>query len=440
MNSTDSTLPEGYRLNEYRVESILGTGGFGVTYLATDCNLNLKVALKEYLPVDYAARGPGHAISARTPADADAFDKGLRGFLDEARTLASFHHLNIVRVMRFFEGNHTGYMVMEFVEGQPLSSWITGRRPLPQPDALSIMGSLLDGLEVIHDAGYLHRDIKPANIYMRLDGTPVLIDFGSARSRHSDQHRTAMVSPGYAPFEQYHAHGKQGPWSDLYALGGVMYWMVTGTKPVEAAARIRDDILIPASAQEPAGRYSAEFLAAIDWALKPHENERPQNVTALRARLGLAGQNAAVLRAPPKPAVVTLRSCAMAALRGGPPSDEFDWRTLDHPAATTATDDINQTRVASGFDADLLMRIETEAARVLGPIAPVIVRKAARKTTTLPELCQSVAQEIEDEKSRKAFLRKFANHGHTAPPTHPSTQPNSGTPSRAWSCGRKGAR
>src|SRR5688572_14267655 len=181
MSSTDNALPQGFVLNEYRLESVLGVGGFGVTYLATDCNLNLKVALKEYLPVDVAARGPDHAITARTHADADSFNWGLRRFLDEARTLASFRHPNIVRVMRFFEGNHTGYMVMEFVEGEPLSQWIAKRRPLPQQDLLSITGALLDGLSVMHNASYLHRDIKPANIFIRADGSPVLIDFGSAR-------------------------------------------------------------------------------------------------------------------------------------------------------------------------------------------------------------------------------------------------------------------
>ena len=187
MTSTDNALPEGYVLNEYRVESVLGAGGFGMTYLATDCNLNLKVALKEYLPVDFAARGADHAISARTDADADSFNWGLRRFLDEARTLASFRHPNIVRVMRFFESNHTGYMVMEFVEGEPLNSWITQRRPLPQQDVLDITGSLLDGLGVMHNAGYLHRDIKPANIFIRGDGSPVLIDFGSARAVKGDR-------------------------------------------------------------------------------------------------------------------------------------------------------------------------------------------------------------------------------------------------------------
>ena len=289
MSSTHSALPAGYVVNEYRVESVLGTGGFGITYLATDQNLNLKVALKEYLPVDFAVRASDHSVNARTPADAESYDWGLRRFLDEARTLASFRHPNIVRVMRFFEANHTGYMVMEFVEGEPLTAWISTRRPLPQNDVLDIVGPLLGGLAVIHKTAYLHRDIKPANVFIRADGSPVLLDFGSAREiKGGDQEVTAMVSPGYAPLEQYHAHGKQGPWTDLYALGGVMYWMITGSKPVEAAARIRKDVMTPASAQLSSGHYDAEFLSAIDWALSPNEDERPQSTADFLARLGIA--------------------------------------------------------------------------------------------------------------------------------------------------------
>ena len=393
MSSANNALPMGHVLNEYRVESVLGVGGFGVTYLATDLNLNLKVALKEYLPENIAVRAADQSVSARTPEDADIFNWGLRRFLDEARTLASFRHPHIVRVMRFFEANHSGYMVMEFVEGEPLSTWIDTRRPLPQQDLLEIVGALAGGLAVIHKSAYLHRDIKPANVFMRADGAPVLLDFGSAREiKGGDQEVTAIVTPGYAPLEQYHVHGNLGPWTDLYALGGVMYWMITGAKPVEAAARVRKDVMTPASAQLPSGVYSAAVLDAIDWALKPNEDERPQTTAEFVARLGVAAPVAPV--AP----VVTMAA----------------------PAKTGVTP------VAAGFDPGLLKRIETEAALHVGPIAPVLVRNAARKATSLAELCGIVALDIEDEKARAAFLKKFANPERTAPPV---TQPQ--TPSSA---------
>ena len=241
-----AALAAGTSLGEYRIEQVLGTGGFGLTYLATDQNLRLKVALKEYLPSSLAERADDSSIRPRDGEAAQTFAWGKERFLDESRTLASFKHPAIVRVMRFFEANATAYMVMEFVEGMALGSWSGSRRPFAQSAVLAVMRPLLEGLKVVHDAGFLHRDIKPDNIYIRADGTPVLLDFGSARQTMESSELTAIVSPGWAPFEQYHTNGKQGPWSDLYAIGGVMYWMVTGRQPVEAIARILQDTLVPA--------------------------------------------------------------------------------------------------------------------------------------------------------------------------------------------------
>src|SRR3954467_11576284 len=239
-----NALPAGSSVQEYRVEKLLGVGGFGLTYLATDANLNLRVALKEYLPGDIALRGPGQTIGPSSTDTAETFGWGKQRFLDEWRTLASFRHPNIVRVMRFFEANGSAYMVMEFVEGAPLSDWIKTQRPLSEAYLRAFLMPLLEGLEVVHKAGFTHRDVKPGNIYMREDLTPVLLDFGSARMQASEL--TAVVSPGYAPLEQYHTHGNQGPWSDLYALAGVVYWIVTGNRPHEAVARAREDTMPPA--------------------------------------------------------------------------------------------------------------------------------------------------------------------------------------------------
>jgi serine/threonine protein kinase len=399
--NVENNLPPGYVINEYRVESVLGAGGFGITYLATDMNLKLQVALKEYLPIEVAARQADHSISVRTSADSESFAWGLQRFLDEARTLASFHHPNIVRVMRFFEGNSTGYMVMEFVAGRPLDQWIKTRRPLPQQAVLDLVTPLLSGLTAIHNAGYLHRDIKPANVFIRADGSPVLLDFGSARLLNGgDEGLTSLVSPGYAPLEQYHAQGRQGPWSDLYAFGGVMYWMVTGSKPIEAPARVHHDEMRPAAAMLASGHYTADFLQAIDWALQPNETERPQSTAAFLARLNVTTGNTHQPEVQP-------------------------------PTQTTGATVFKTTTTfapAEGFDAGTVKRIESEAARHLGPIAPVIVRNAARKAATLTELCDIVANEIEDKKTRAAFIKKFANEGRTAPPvTHSPTQPKSAT-------------
>ena len=379
-----NALPAGYALQEYRIEKLLGVGGFGLTYLATDSNLHLKVALKEYLPGEVALRGADQSIRPLSEATAETFGWGKQRFLDESRTLASFRHPNIVRVMRFFEANNSAYMVMEFVEGASLGEWIKSRRPLAEAQAAAIVGPLLDGLEVVHKSGYLHRDIKPGNVYMRDDGTPVLLDFGSARQRSSEL--TAVVTPGYAPFEQYHTQGNQGPWSDLYALAGVLYWMVTGSPPTEAAARVREDKMPSALTVGDHGRFRPQFLSAIDWALQPHEDKRPQSVAEWRAKL-------------------------------------LDNKSIKVEAKTEKLPP--QPKSALAFDPALLKRLESALAQHAGPIAPVVVRNAAKKAKTQQELVALVAFEIENPATRAAFEKSFSEASR--PPSQPPSSPRTTT-------------
>lgn len=296
-------LPVGYRLQEYTIEALLGTGGFGLTYLARDNNLQCQVAIKEYLPNDLAVRTTGQTVCARTESDTHGYRIGLDGFLAESRVLASFRHPNIVRVTRFFEANNTAYMVMDYERGEPLRDWLKQHGPLDEAQLLRMFVPLLEGLDVVHKARVLHRDIKPANIYVRAeDGSLVLLDFGAARYASSGDSRslTSIVTPGYAPFEQYHTHGAQGPWSDLYAFGGVLYWAVTGEKPLEAPSRVRKDAM-PSALALAGGRYSERVLRAIDWALTPDEADRPKSVSQLKAVL--TGEVAA----PPPPIAAAAR-------------------------------------------------------------------------------------------------------------------------------------
>lgn len=277
-------LPTGFTLFEYTIESVLGAGGFGITYLARDANLQCQVALKEYLPNDLAVRTAGQTVMPRSNNDSQGYQGGLDRFLAETRVLASFRHPNIVRVNRFFEANNTAYMVMDYEHGQSLRDWFKAHGPVDEATLRAMFLPLIDGIEVVHKGGIVHRDIKPGNIYVRDgDGSLVLLDFGAARQSAGAATRslTSIVTPGYAPFEQYHTRGAQGPWSDLYALGGVLYWLVTGQKPTEAPSRIRDDCLVPA-AQAAAGKYSDDFLKAIDWLLAVNENHRPQSVAEFR--------------------------------------------------------------------------------------------------------------------------------------------------------------
>jgi serine/threonine protein kinase len=280
-----SALMPGQTVFEYRIEKMLGGGGFGVTYLAQDINLQLPVAIKEYFPGDLAVRSADLSVHVRSGANAAQFQWGLERFLEEARALASFRHPNIVRVLRYFKENGTAYIVMEYESGDPLKRWLARQPALDQQGLLKIIYPLMDGLEAVHKVNFLHRDIKPDNIYIRADGTPVLLDFGAARRLTGNQDMTNIVSPGFAPFEQYHSKGHQGPWTDVYSLGAVMYWMTTGHKPMESASRVREDSMPKAADTASAVVFGAPLLRAIDWAMTPNETQRPQDVAALRQAL-----------------------------------------------------------------------------------------------------------------------------------------------------------
>lgn len=285
-------LPLGFMLHEYRIDAILGQGGFGITYLATDINLNTRVAVKEYLPCDLAHRASDKSVSPRWSEDREHYQQGLDSFLVEARTLATFRHPNIVRVARFFEAHRTAYMVLEYERGKALKEWWLAHNDLPEQDLVILLQPLLDGLAAVHNAGYLHRDIKPDNIYLRRDdGSLVLLDFGAARLRTGDMQELAgAVTPGYAPPEQYDATS-QGPSTDIYSLGATLYWMISGGKPPPAPLRLAGkDPIVPAE-QVGKGRYTVEFLRAIDWALTLERSGRPQDMQQFRRAL-FAGHRA----------------------------------------------------------------------------------------------------------------------------------------------------
>lgn len=263
---------------------MLGGGGFGLTYLAHDINLDLPVALKEYYPGDLASRSPNCSVHVRAPEGTAQFNWGLERFLDEARVLASFRHPNLVRVLRYFKENGTAYIVMEYESGDPLKRWMVGQSGLSQQGLLQIIYPLMDGLEAVHKLNFLHRDIKPDNIYIRADDSPVLLDFGAARRVTANRDMTNIISPGFAPFEQYHSQGNQGPWTDIYSLGAVMYWMTTGKKPLESASRVKQDTMSSAATSGHTA-FSQTLLKAIDWAMNPDEARRPQSVAQFRSAL-----------------------------------------------------------------------------------------------------------------------------------------------------------
>ena len=281
-------LPLGTQLGDYRLDAVIGQGGFGITYRAFDSQLAKIVAIKEYLPVEFAVRGADRQVVPRGGSFAEDFAWGLDRFLDEARALARFRHPHIVPVLRFIEANGTAYTVMEFEDGRSIAEMLRepGRR-LPPPDVRRLTEGLLSGLAAVHAQGFLHRDIKPSNIIIRRDGMPILIDFGAARLAIGGRSRTltSVLTPQYAPIEQYAMDGKQGPWSDIYSAGAVLYRAIAGEPPPEAASRVGQDPYKPLTRTQ-ADRFDQNFLGAIDRALSFTADNRPQTIEAWRALFG----------------------------------------------------------------------------------------------------------------------------------------------------------
>lgn len=282
-------LPAGTELvGDYRIERVLGAGGFGITYLADEIALERAVTIKEYFPSDFAARNASREAVPRSKDCSKDYRWGLDRFIEEAQTLARFDHPNIVRVYRYFRANNTGYMVLQWEEGKSLKTWLKELKRAPRQKELDeIVAPLLDALEIIHKADFLHRDIAPDNIIVRKSGAPVLIDFGSARGEIAAHSKTvsALVKPGYSPYEQYaETSRQQGPWTDIYALGATLYHAVTGRRPPDAPSRMVHDEIVPAR-DTALSSYRSSFLNAIDRALSLEIKDRPQLVAAWRGEL-----------------------------------------------------------------------------------------------------------------------------------------------------------
>ena len=284
-------LPRGAALRDYTIEEVLGHGGFGIVYRARHNELGYRVAVKEYLPIELALR-EGASVHPRSEACRSGYEDGLRRFRDEARALIEFQsHPSIVSCREFFRANGTAYLVMEYEDGMPLSELLRRReasgRPFDEADLPAVMIPLLEGLQRIHEAGMLHRDIKPSNILVRRsDERPVLIDFGAAKQAAAERSKSlAPYTEGYAAWEQV-GEGKLGPWTDLYAVGAVMWRIVAGGNPpwepphpvkvekrANAAMRGEADPM-PSARKLGAGRFSPGVLDAIDHCLKLNEKER----------------------------------------------------------------------------------------------------------------------------------------------------------------------
>jgi serine/threonine protein kinase len=276
-------LADGYQLQNYRIRKVLSCGGFSIVYLADDEN-DVPVAIKEYLPSSLALRSGGDALPAIAPEDLATFRYGMKCFFEEGRSLAGLSHNNVVRVLNFFRANETAYLVMRYERGRTLQEHIEHARGGIKEDFIRrVFTLLLNGLREVHTNKLLHLDIKPANIYIRNDGSPVLIDFGAARQTLTAEtaRLSSMFTPGFAAPEQYRQRELLGPWSDIYSVGATIYCCLAETAPPPADQRLDKDKY--ASARRLwGGRYSDKLLQTIDWCLRLDHLRRPQSVFALQ--------------------------------------------------------------------------------------------------------------------------------------------------------------
>ena len=385
-------LSPGTRIEAYEINNVLGVGGFGVTYKAYDHTLQRDVALKEYLPNALAVRTPdGTTVTPKSENDAESYEYGLKRFLDEARTLAKFREPNIVRVLGYMEAHGTAYFVMDYEDGESLSARLKKAGAIGEDELRAIMIPILRGLQAVHAQKFLHRDIKPANIYLRRDGSPVLLDFGAARLALGEQSHamTGMVTPGYAPFEQYFSRGKQGPWTDVYGIGATIYHCVTGLAPVAATERVA---AIQDGDMDPIGditkltshKYTEPFLHAVKWMLQPNVKDRPQTVTEVLEIL-----------TPERGQGAQGRGQGAAATQESLPQTHVDTAKLDEMADTGTT-----------WKPEVLKTVQLNLERHIGPLSKALVKKAAQKTSTVGELTELLARFIPSPQDKTVFLER----------------------------------
>lgn len=346
-------LPVGTRISDFEIIGLVGEGGFGIVYLAKDTSLDRVVALKEFMPSSFAGRVDGIRVAVRSANNQATFDAGLRSFINEAKMLARFAHPALVEVFRFWEGNGTAYMAMRMYRGETLRQVLNrGGEPFPEERIAQIMSPILEALEMLHREQVFHRDIAPDNI-MLAEGRSVLLDFGSARRIIGDgtQALTTVLKPGYAPIEQYSDDGtmKQGAWTDVYALGGVLYHLATGKVPMQAVSRMMSDPM-QSIADATGGRFSQGFSQAVRKAMSVHVDNRFQTITEFRKALGWNVVQAQVVTLPPPQVWLEPDAVAPAVDRTGP--------AATHRSVEPSTGNVAATAASKPSPVDPIVRGE----------------------------------------------------------------------------------
>jgi len=287
MTNQNKQLPPNTILENFRIVRTLGGGGFSIVYLAEELETGDQYVIKEYMPGRLAGRAGDHSVNPLDDNTVLSFQKGRMMFFQEASTLATLKHDNIVNVRSFFRANNTVYMALYYDKGVDLQHYITKRNErLSEKFLMTVFPPLIDALKMIHDRGYLHLDIKPGNIQIRQGGVPLLLDFGAIHQRQLSRHDQVghVTSHGYSPIEQYNRNGYMGPWTDIYALGATLYTCISGKPPPPANQRYENDTIKPA-AKAFRKQYSKNLLQAVDWALEVNPELRPQSLDELSQSL-----------------------------------------------------------------------------------------------------------------------------------------------------------
>ena len=290
LKTASSSLPNGTKLAEFEITGVIGEGGFGIVYSAHDSSLERIVALKEYLPSAFAQRAPDGGVTCKSEEHRKTFAAGLSSFINEAKMLAKFSHPGLVEVFRFWEANGTGYMAMRYYRGVTLREMLrSSRQQITEQWLCETLDPILMALKELHNERCFHRDIAPDNILVLPNGKSVLMDFGAARRIISGmtQALTTVLKPGYAPIEQYYDDGSmpQGAWTDIYAIGGLLYHVMTGKVPVQAISRMMSDPLKPVG-EIAVGEYSERLCSVVMKCMAVLPENRYQSIEELRTALG----------------------------------------------------------------------------------------------------------------------------------------------------------
>ena len=399
-------LAPGYTLAEYRIERILAVSPRDVVYLAADTAQGGAAVVKEYLP-DLAARA-----EADPPAGGrdDNFERGLERFLVTARKLLRINHPSVVRARRIIEANNTAYLVMDHEEGETLETLFAPPERPSEARLRALALALLDGLDAMHAASLYHGAIKPGAILMRPNGSAVLLDYDASprAAERAGQVLSNGALPGYAPIELYTRMEQRGPWSDLYSLAAVLYRAVTGRRPLDATDRLLDDRMMPAE-KAAEGRYSADFLRAIDAALSVRAEERPQNLAKWREMIDPPERDlqprvrpARTFAVRPEPRVApSLRPTPVQALRGKLQQTSRKWQLA---AASVAAIAVVATAVAVGVNAERTApRGQPVATQIVPPdaAAPEALSKEEQEAQVQRQLA-----ELEQERQEMAAARE----------------------------------